>query len=382
MNTFLSASEEALMEQYRIFAREKVQPVARELESHKLSLKEFLQEIGQSGCLGVTVPQEFGGQGCKFFNLALLVQAISEYEPGLGLSIAEHTAAIELIKQYGSQAQKSRYLPLLSRGDVVASLAFSEVNAGSDFEAVTTVALKDGGNYILSGKKTWVVNAELAGLLIVLAKAVASKEEQDGELMLLVVDVDSTSGLKVSADKVKLGLRSALSNDLEFDQLVVPADSKLESTVSTKEQVLFAMDIAKVIVSAAAVGLTVAALGQSVSHARSREQFGKEIGQNQAIQWKLADHGTEAEAAKLHTYRAAWSKDENPGEFRKYAAMSKWFAAKVARTHSGEALQVLGAAGISCDSDLERFYRDAKVMEICEGTSEFQKVLLVKELEI
>lgn len=381
MNTFLSASQEALMEQYRTFAREKVAPVARELESRNQSIKDFLQELGQAGYLGVTVPQEFGGQGGAFLCLAMLVEAISEYEPGLGLSIAEHTAVIELIKRYGSPEQKSRYLPLLARGEVLASLAISEEQAGSDFEAVACAAEKVGGTYVLSGKKTWVVNAAVAGLLVVLAKA-ASRDDKDGELTLLIADISSGKSVKVGPDRVKLGLKSSLSNDVEFDSLEVPADNKLESSDGAKEQVLFAMDIAKVVVSAAAVGLTDAALKQAVLHARNRQQFGKTIGQFQAIQWKLADHSTEAEAAKLHTYRAAWSKDEEAAEFRKFASMCKWFAAKVARNYSGEALQVLGAAGISCDSELERFYRDAKVMEICEGTSEFQKVLLVKELDI
>lgn len=381
MNTFLSASQEALMEQYRTFAREKVAPVARELESRQISIKDFLQELGQAGYLGVTVPQEFGGQGSAFICVAMLVEAISEYEPGLGLSIAEHTAVIELIKKYGSQEQKSRYLPLLARGEVLASLAISEEQAGSDFEAVACVAEKTGGTYVLSGKKTWVVNAAVAGLLVVLVKA-ASRDDKDGELTLLIADMSSGKNVKVGPDRGKLGLRSSLSNNVEFDNLAVPPDNKLESSDGAKEQVLFAMDIAKVVVSAAAVGLTNAALKQAVLHARNRQQFGKTIGQFQGIQWKLADHSTEAEAAKLHTYRAAWSKDEEAAEFRKFASMCKWFAAKVARNHSGEALQVLGAAGISCDSELERFYRDAKVMEICEGTSEFQKMLLVKELEI
>ncbi len=395
MNTFLSAEQQLLQEHYRAYARETVSPVAKDLAAHKVSLKEFLQSVGQKGYLGLTVPPEFGGQGAPFLNLILFIEAIAEYEPGLALSWAGHTAAIELIKRFGTEKQKSRYLPSLAFGETIATLAVGEEGAGTDFQSVESLAVREANHLTFSGKKTWVVNAEIAGLIIALTR-LAKKDSTTSELALLLADTSSGDAIKISPNKARLGMQSACMNDVEFKHMEMSEEclfnwSSSQSDYSGQvgssksiapEQVLFGMDVAKVIVAAAAVGLSESALHQAISHARSRQQFGRNIGQNQAIQWKLADHNVETEAARLHLYRAAWSKDESPSDFRKYAAMCKFFASRAARTHSAEAVQILGAFGISEDSPLERFYRDAKMTEICEGTSEFQKMTLVKELGI
>lgn len=382
LNTFLSSAQESLRERYREFAREKVEAFARALDQHSVSLKEFLQGLGRSGYLGMTVPQEFGGEGAPFLNLVLFVEAIAQYDAGLGLTLAAHTVAIELIKTYGTDQLKSRYLPLLAGGEVVGSWAVSEESAGTDFEAARCLAFRGESQLSLIGKKTWVVNAELAGLLVVLARLADKESAEGGELALVIVDLSGGDQVHVSSNREKLGLRSAYTNDVEFKNLKLPEENLLPAPRGAAEQVLYGMDITKVIVAASAIGLTDSALNQAVNHACSRQQFGKKIGQFQGVQWKIADHCVEDAGARLQTYRAAWSKDESPTEFRKYAAMCKWFAARAARLHSGEALQILGAAGVSCDSSLEKLYRDAKVMEICEGTSEFQKVLLAKALDI
>lgn len=373
MNTFLSSAQQALKDQYQAFAREHVANNARALAQRSLNCKEFLQKLGQAGYLGITVPKEYGGQGGSFINTILFAEAVSEYEAGLSLTLAAHTAVIELLKKYGTDSQKSRYLPLLARGECIGATLFNEEQAGTDFKAAATV-LTDNA---LTGKKTWVVNGDIAGLGVVLAK----EGSADHARKLYLVDLAHADSLSISENRDKLGLRSASTNDIEFKAHKVQPDAVLAGA-DADEQVLYALDISKVIISAGAVGLVEGALAQSAQYANTREQFGEKIAQFQAIQWKLADISVEGQASRLLTYRAAWSKDEEPGQFHVHSAMCKWFAAKVARLQSGEALQIMGAHGISDQSPLERAYRDAKVMELCEGTSEWQKIVIAEELGV
>lgn len=375
MNTFLGPAQEALKEQYRAFAREVVAPSARALEAHGEPLGDILKKMGQAGHLGISVPQEYGGQGLPFLNTVLFVESVCQWEPGLGLTLASHFAVAELIMKYGTDEHKSRYLPLLSKGECVGTLSISEENAGTDFEAVESTAVDEGESLVVQGRKTWVVNGQIAGLFVALFRA-------GGELTLSLIDASPSESLKIGTNRARLGLRSAFANDVEFASLRVPKANVLPSREGAAEQVLFAMDVAKVVLAGAAVGLTESALNTAADHAKSRRQFGKNIGQFQGIQWKIADHTVEMTGSRLLTYRAAWSKDESPEEFRLHAAMCKWFAARAARVYSGEAIQVLGSFGLDAESPLERLYRDAKALEIVGGTSEFQKVLLVKELGI
>jgi alkylation response protein AidB-like acyl-CoA dehydrogenase len=378
VNTFLNAAQEAQRTRFLEYARHHVAPQAQALESHSTCLKEFLQAMGHEGFLGLSVPKEYGGQGGTLLDVALFVEAISQFEPGLGLTLANHVAVMEVIKKFGNDTHKSRYLPLLARGEAFGSLAFAEETAGTDFENVKAVALDASGQPVLTGKKTWVVSGDFASVLLVLARTQA----EGGELTLLLADGERNNAFKVEQERHLLGLRSSYCNDITFQDLKVPAENRLGKGAVAREQALYAMDVAKVLLAAAAVGVTEGATTLAVEHARSRQQFGVNIGQFQGVQWKLADMATEASGARLQTYRAAWAQSEDEANFSKFAAMSKLFASRAARLHTGEAVQVMGAAGINADSPLERFYRDAKTMEVAMGTSEFQKMLLVDALEI
>ncbi len=374
MNTFLSAAQETLKSNYQSIAEKQIMPIAKALEEHKQPLKEVFATLGQAACLNTAVPKEYGGQGGSFLNFALFVEAVAQYEAGLGLSLASHASVIELIKKYGSENQKARYLSALARGEEIATLAFAEVTAGTDFSACQMEARESKGGYSLNGKKVWVVNGEVASLAVVLSRVAEDK------LAMFLVDLKSSASLKISANREKLGLRSAFTNDIEFHDHQISAESVLLGDGA--EQALFAFDVSQVLIGASAIGLVESATNHAAEHARKREQFGVNIGQFQGIQWKLADMGTECAGARLQVYRAAWAVDENAKDLRLYSAMCKWFAARVARIHSGEALQVMGSFGISEDSPVERFYRDAKVMEIAQGTAEFQKMTIVKQLDI
>jgi len=379
VNTFLSAPQQAAKEQFQAYVREDVAPIAKQLERKESSMKECLQKLGQRGYLGLTVPKEYGGQGTPFLNTVLLAEALGEHEPGVALALAEHTAVIELINKYGDDRQKSRYLPLLARGECIAAMAVHEEAAGCDINSSVCIVRKEGNQLVLHGTKTWVVNGDFATLFVV-----AAKNSESSQLSLFLVDASGDAqSILVGDDHAKLGMRSVATNDVQFDSHILAAEALLQpGTGGIEEQILFAGDIGKSVIAASALGMLESSIARSVEHANTREQFGQKIGQFQAIQWKIADMSTETAACRMLIYRAAWTKDEEPQSFRKDAAMCKWYASKIARHQTGEALQILGVEGLSDTSPTERFYRDAKVMEICEGTSEFQKVVLGRELDI
>lgn len=375
MNTFLSSSQEALKEQYEKYAQEEIQPAAKDLEQGKASMKEFLQKLGQTGFLGLAITKEYGGASGSFLEQSLFVEAACEYEAGLGLALSAHFQVVELIKRYGDDRQKSRYLPLLARGEAVGAFCLNEEKAGSDYSLIETVATTKQETPKLTGTKLWVVNGKIASLLVVVAK-----DEETGKLSLWLVDAGESKSIKVSAGAKKLGLRSASADQIEFVETKLPEGSRLEG--DAKEQIEFALDTGKTILAMASIGMSQGAMKLAVDHARTRQQFGKNIGAFQGVQWKIADMSADIAAARMLALRAAWAFDESKDEFRKFAAMAKLISAKTARFQSGEAIQVMGTAGIVEDSPTERFYRDAKMMEICQGTSELQKVIIAEELKV
>jgi alkylation response protein AidB-like acyl-CoA dehydrogenase len=381
LNTTLSSVQQIAKGQYEKYAAEHIAPIAKALDERKIDQVELWRRVGQSGLLGLSAPKDYGGLGLPFFNVVLLCEAFSEHEPGLSLSLASHYAVLELLVKFGTDRQKSRYLPLLARGESLGTLAIAEETAGSDFKAVKSSVAEEDGNLFLSGRKLWVVNAEISSICIVLAVDASAR------LGLYLIDLQSSEALSISPDRPKLGLRSASTHNLDFSKYRLNPDSllgeaELRGSDEAAKQVQYALDIAKTLIAAGAVGLSESSLSIATAHARKREQFGAPIAQLQAIQWKLADISCDTRAARMLTYRAAWSKDADHPGFRKNAAMCKSLATRVARVQSAEALQVLGAVGLSTDNPLERFYRDAKVMEIAEETSELQKQLIANELGV
>lgn len=385
MNTLLNLGQKQLQDQFQLFAWQYLAPLAKPLAEHKASILEFLQKLGEAGYFGITVPGEYGGQGAPFINSVLLVEALAAYEPGVALSIANQVAACEILKQFGTQKQRTRYLPLLARAESIAAIAFTEEDAGTDFAAVQSKIIAADGGLMLVGKKIWVVNAQFSNVAVVLA-ACDSAITGGAEIGLVLVDLnlDKSEIIKISANREKLGLRSAFTNDLEFIEypLTIEAVLPAASESAVHEQVLYTFDIIKVLLAAACIGLTAGAFGQAVEHACDRKQFNEAIGNFQGLQWKLADASCDLDAARLLTYRAACAKDENVYDFRRDAAMCKLLSAKIARLHSGEVLQILATRGIGPESSIARFYCDAKMMEIFGTTAEFQKILLTKELDI
>ncbi|HNN64472.1 MAG TPA: acyl-CoA dehydrogenase family protein [Candidatus Obscuribacter sp.] len=376
MNTFLSAAQKTLQEQYVKFVDEVIAPVAAELDKVEGSScqKEIMSKLGQNGYLGITVAKDLGGQGGTLLDAALFVEALGAQAAGLALAVSSHYSVVELISRFGSETQKSRYLPLLARGECFGAQAFSEEKAGSDLSLIETIAEVNGAEVKLTGVKTWVVSADLPVLLAVLGK----NGEEKGVWLL---DGADRSSVELSARKGTMGFRSARLFDVTLKAAKASADNQLKGA-DALALASCALDVSKTLLAACALGLCQEGLSLAAQRANTREQFGAPIAKNQGVQWKLADFSTDAAAARLLTYRAAWSRDGAPAEFRKFAAMAKSYAARTARLHSGEAVQIFGMLGASCDEPLERIYRDAKLTEIFEGTSELQKVILKEELGV
>lgn len=391
MNTFLSTEQTALQQEIKAFVDKEIHPVARELDSDEASKTsrfgptDALARLAAAGHLGHTVGKDMGGTGRDFVDLILIVEQIAKGCAGLGLAMASHYQVLHLLDQYGSDSLKSRYLPHLVKGEMVGAQAFGEERAGSDYKAVETAIKSASGNkLIIQGKKSWVVNGTESALLAVLAK-----DAETNELVLAVVDSQAdVPAIKRGANKAKMGLKAASCNDIEFVDAEIPAENVVLRGKAAEDAVDHLFSISKTIVAAAAVGLAEAALGVSADYARGRfvggtaQEGGANIAKFQGIQWKIADLSTESTAARLLTYRAAWSLAGAPEDFRKFAAMAKLFASRVARFHSSEAVQIFGMLGASPDSPVERIYRDSKLTEIFEGTSEIQKVILKDELGV
>lgn len=379
MNTFLSAAQQSIKEQYETYAREVIEPLSEQLEEGTACLKGLLQKLGQEGYLGLTVPKEYGGQGLPFLNAVLFAEAIGNYQPSVAVAIAEQTAVIELINRFGTDTQRSRYLPLLARGECLAATAFNEESAGTDFKSISTTVQKQDAVQTLSGKKTVVVNGGSISLIV--ASALLG-DCQALEVFLVDLPSDAAS-FKVAPGRKMFGMQALELNDIELTAHKLSNDSLFPPGSNGGDEIIaYAGDIAKTLVASAAVGMAQRALTLSIDHANTREQFGQKLGQFQAVQWKVADMSMDISAARLLVYRAAWAKDEDPRSFRKDAATCKWYASKTARVHTGEAVQIFGVSGLYTDSVTERLYRDAKVSEICEGNAEFQKVLIAQELGI
>lgn len=375
MNTFLSTSQKALQEQYVKFVEGVITPQAQDLDNGKACLKEVMSKFGQAGYLGITIPKEFGGQGGTLLDLVLLSEAVAEQAAGLSMALASHYSVVATLLKAGSDSQKSRYLPLLARGEMYGAQAFSEENAGSDLNAVETTFAADGSAFKLSGVKTWVVNAGLPALFAVLGK------DKDNKLVCFIVDNSEASAIHISERKAIMGFHSASIADVTFKDFTVPADNQLVCDCAL-DLVNSALDVSKTVVAGAAIGLAQKALLLSADRANGRVQFGAPIAKNQGVQWKLADLSTESSAARLLTYRAAWSQTAEADKFAQFAAMAKLFASRVARFHSGEAVQIFGMLGASSETPIERIYRDAKLTELFEGTSDLQKVIIKENLGV
>ncbi|MBU2603041.1 MAG: acyl-CoA dehydrogenase family protein [Actinobacteria bacterium] len=378
MDFGLSDEQRDIMRMTREFTNERIAPRAREWDREHGIPAEVFAELGALGLWGVCVPEEYGGAGADYLSFIIVLEELSRGDAGLGVTVAVNTSLATLpILDYGTEEQKLEWVPRLATGEVIGAYALTEPGAGSDAASIATTARRDGDGYRLNGAKQFVTNAGIAGVFIVMAR---TGEPGGGSKGITAFIVDAkTEGLTLGREEEKLGINSSSTRGLTFEDARVPGSAVLGSEGEGFGIAMATLDGGRIGIAAQAVGIAQAAMETAVAYAKERRQFGQSIAEFQGIRWKLADMDRDIDAARLLTYRAAWLKMMGR-PVTAAGAKAKLFASEMARRHTAEAVQVLGGYGYTKEFPAERFYRDAKITEIYEGTSEVQRIVISREL--
>jgi alkylation response protein AidB-like acyl-CoA dehydrogenase len=371
----LTAEQREIQALAREFAEAEIAPHASEWDRAHGLPREVLTRLGELGLMGVCVPDDHGGAGSDFLSYVLVLEELSRGDAGVGVTVAVHTSACTLpILAFGSAAQVSSFVPPLAGGSRIGCFALTEAGSGSDAGALQSSAEAEGGGWRLRGSKQWITNAGFGGTILLFARTDPDTRSARGVSAFLV----DTDQVEITRTEEKLGLNSSLTNDLSFDT-VVDGDRLLGDVHHGFRVAMATLDGGRIGIAAQAVGIAQAAYDVARRYAQERHAFGHAIADFQAIQHKLANMSTEIDAARLLTWRAAWLKDHRLPH-TEAGAKAKLFASEVARRQTAEAIQVLGGYGYTKEFPVERYYRDAKVTEIYEGTSEIQRLVIAREL--
>jgi alkylation response protein AidB-like acyl-CoA dehydrogenase len=376
MNFELTDEQREIGERARRFADQEVEPHAAELDREDRVPFETLEKLAEAGFMGLCVPEAYGGAGMDFLSYCLLIEEVSRADAGVGVTLAVHTSAGTLpIVMFGTEKQKAQWVPPLARGERIGCFALTEPETGSDASAIRTRAEKVEGGYRISGHKQWVTNGHIAGTMILFARAEGGAREG---VTAFVVPMD-TEGISFGKHAEKMGVISATTDDVLFDNLFVPEEDRLGEEGRGLRVALGTLDTGRIGIAAQAVGIAEAAFRYATQYAAERTTFGKPIAEHQAIAFKLADMQTKIRAARLLVYEAAWMKDLGE-RHAESGARAKLYASQVANEVAYEAVQVLGGRGYMKDHPVERYYRDARVTEIYEGTSEIQRLVISRAI--
>lgn len=377
MDFQLSEEQQMMKEMAHKFADNRVKPGAAERDrTHEFPV-DILKECAELGFMGVAVPEKWGGAGMDYLSYAIMMEEVSRAcaSTGVILSVNNSLACDPLLK-FGNEAQKEKYLKPLALGEKLGCFALTEPGAGSDAGATKTTAVKDGDHYIINGTKIFITCATHADICILFA--VTDKTAGHHGISAFIVERDF-EGFKLGTVEDKLGINASGTAELYFEDMKVPAENLLGEEGQGYKIALATLDGARIGIAAQGLGVAQAALDESVKYAKERIQFGKPIAANQAIQWFLADMATEIEAARLLTYKGADCK-QNGGRCNKITSMAKVFAAETAMKAATKGVQIFGGYGYMKEYPMERLFRDAKILEIYEGTSEIQRIVIAASL--
>jgi alkylation response protein AidB-like acyl-CoA dehydrogenase len=376
MDFELSADQREIQALARDFATERIEPNAAEWDREHRFPKEIFAQLAELGLMGVCIPEEYGGAGADFLSYILVLEQLSRADAGVGVTVAVHTSAVTLpILGFGTDEQRSRFVPPLARGEAIGAFALTEPEAGSDAGALRTAAVPDGDGWRISGAKQWISTAAYAGTFLLFARTDPDTPGARG-VSAFILDADH---VRVTRTEEKLGLNSSVTNDIVVEDALVGRDRLLHEEGKGFRVAMTTLDGGRIGIAAQALGIAQAAYDVARAYALERRQFGRRIADFQAIQWKLADMSTQIDAARLLVYRAAWRKEQGLPHTEE-GAKAKLFASETARRQTGEAIQILGGYGYTKEFPLERYYRDAKITEIYEGTSEIQRLVIARSI--
>ncbi len=371
-----------LRDTVRQFMETEMRPVLRAYEREEKFPAAELRKLGELGCCGMLIPEEWGGAEMDTVSYAVMLEEVARVcaSTAVTLSVTNSVVAVPVWK-FGTEAQKKKYLRRLASGEILGSFCLTEPQAGSDAAAIQTRAVRDGDFYVLNGTKSWVSSGGQTGIYIVFAKTDPSAGARGVTAFL----VEPTfPGFRVARFEDKMGLHLSKSAELSLVDLRVPVENRIGEEGQGLKIAFEALDGGRVGIAAQSVGLAQAALEASVKYAKQRRAFGKTIGEFQAIQWMLADMQTEIEAARGLLYYAAWLRDQGASVAASrrgaQASRAKLYASEMANRVCAKAVQIHGSQGYSRESDVERYYRDARVLTIYEGTSEIQRTVIAREL--
>ena len=376
MDFELEPEQREIQELARGFAANEIEPHAAEWDRDHAFPRELFAKLADLGLMGTCVPEEYGGAGADFLSYVLVLEELSRADAGVGVTVAVHTSAVTLpLLAFGTDEQRSRFVPPLARGEHLGAFALTEPEAGSDAGALRTRAEPEGDGWRITGMKQWITNGRHAGTFLLFART----DEQTAGARGVSAFVLDAEHVRVTRDEEKLGLNSSVTNDIVVEGAVVGRDRLLHEENHGFRVAMATLDGGRIGIAAQAVGIAQAAYDVARAYAKERHAFGRPIAKFQAIQDKLADMATEIEAARLLVHRAAWLK-QNDRPHAEAGAKAKLFASTVARKQTGEAIQILGGYGYTREFPVERYYRDAKITEIYEGTSEIQRLVIARSI--
>lgn len=358
------------------FAEKEISPFVPKMEEGQFP-RQIIKKLGSLGFMGIPVPSVYGGAGMDFTSYILTIHEISKVSATVGVILSVHTSVgTNPILYFGTEEQRQQYVPKLASGKYLGAFCLTEPGAGSDARSLATKAVKDGNDYIINGSKVFITNGGEADIYIVFAKTDPDRG-LDG-ITAFIVEKD-TPGLIIGKNERKLGLHGSKTVQIMFDQLRISEKNRLGQVGEGYKIAMANLDTGRIGIAAQALGIAEGAFIRAVNYAKEREQFGKPIIHHQGIRFKLADMATSIEAAKLLVYRAAYLK-ERQGKCSKEASMAKMFASNTAMKVTTDVIQIFGGYGYTEEGEVERFFRDAKVTQIYEGTNEIQKMVIAKYL--
>jgi alkylation response protein AidB-like acyl-CoA dehydrogenase len=359
----------------RDFAQAEIDPHAAEWDREQRFPSELYPKLGALGLMGVCVPDQYGGAGADFISYILVLEELARADAGVGVTVAVHTSAVALpILRFGTDEQRARFVPPLARGESIGAFALTEPESGSDAGSLRTAATLETGGWHISGSKRFITSARQAGTFLLFARTDPATSNAGG-VSAFVLD---GAHVEVTRDEEKLGLHSSTTSDVVVDA-VVDEGRLLHQEGKGFAVAMATLDGGRIGIAAQAVGIARAAFEAARDYALERKQFGKRLAEFQAIQHKLADMSMEIDAARLLVLRAAWLKQEGLPHAEE-GAKAKLFASEVARRQTAEAIQVFGGYGYTKEYPVERYYRDAKITEIYEGTSEIQRLVIARSI--
>lgn len=374
MNFELNEEQEMVRNSINEFAQAEIAPLAREYDEEEKFPHQQLKGLAEMGCLGMIIPEEYGGAGFDSVSYSLALEEIARADASVAVIVGvTNSVCCYPILSFGTEEQKQKYLVPLAKGEQLGAFCLSEPHAGSDATNLKTRAVKDGDDYVINGTKSWVTNGGESDTHIVMA--VTGENDGKKEVTAFIVEKES-EGLSVSSVEHKLGQRASKTTELSFVDVRIPKENMLGEIGKGMRVAFNSLDNGRIGIGSLSVGIAQAAYEESVEYAKDRVAFGKPIAEHQAIQFKLADMATEIEAARLLTLQAASMKDSNHKKTGTYASMAKLFASEMANKVCGEAIQIHGGNGYSRHYNVEKYYRDARITTIYEGTSEIQKIVI------